>query len=227
MKIIIACSKKWFVCSSDLATIYETKYITSETELTEDMLKNFAPDFIFFPHWSWIVPREIHEKYKCIVFHTAPLPYGRGGSPIQNLILRGFKSAPVSALRMTNKLDAGDIYDQIDIDLSGKLKEIFERLNDAVNELIARLITNDIKPIAQEGEVTKFNRLTEKNNEIPKKLNIKQIYDRIRMVDDDEYPNAYFCINGYKIELNNAKMQSGELMCSAKITIVDEKDGNC
>lgn len=227
MKIIIACSKKWFIYPSDLATIHETKYITRETELTEDMLKNFAPDFIFFPHWSWIVPREIHEKYKCIVFHTAPLPYGRGGSPIQNLILRGFKNAPVSALRMTDKLDAGDIYDQIDIDLSGKLKEIFERLNDAVNELIARLITKDIKPIAQEGEVTKFNRLNEKNNEIPKKLNIKQIYDRIRMLDDDEYPNAYFYINGYKIELNNAKIQSAELMCSAKITIVDEKDGNC
>jgi methionyl-tRNA formyltransferase len=227
MKVIIACSKKWFDWSGDLAKVHETKYISSDTELSEEMLKNFAPDFIFFPHWNWIVPRAIHETYKCIVFHTAPLPYGRGGSPIQNLILRGFSSAPVSALRMTDKLDAGDIYDQIHIDLSGTLDEIFEKLNDAVNELITRLITNDIKPIAQEGEVTKFDRLTEDDNEIPNRLNIKQIYDRIRMVDQDEYPNAFLCVNGYKIEFNDAKIESDGLMCSAKITIVDEKDGNC
>ena len=48
-----------------------------------------------------------------IVFHTAPLPYGRGGSPIQNLIVRGHISpAPVCALKMVSGLDEGPIYDK-------------------------------------------------------------------------------------------------------------------
>ena len=32
--------------------------------------------------------QEIHENYKCIIFHMTDLPFGRGGSPLQNLISR-------------------------------------------------------------------------------------------------------------------------------------------
>ena len=83
--------------------------------MIENLKKRFPvfaknPDLVFFPHWHWIVPSEIHRTYQCILFHAAPLPYGRGGSPIQNLILNGFKEAPVCALKMTEGLDSGPIY---------------------------------------------------------------------------------------------------------------------
>lgn len=38
------------------------------------------------------------------------LPYGRGGSPVQNLILNGHKKTIISALNVTKDLDAGDVY---------------------------------------------------------------------------------------------------------------------
>jgi len=37
----------------------------------------------------WIILKEIFENYEIILFHMTDLPYGRGGSPLQNLIVRG------------------------------------------------------------------------------------------------------------------------------------------
>ena len=38
------------------------------------------------------------------------LPYGRGGSPLQNLIVRGHKHTMISAIKCVKELDAGPIY---------------------------------------------------------------------------------------------------------------------
>ena len=56
------------------------------------------PFKIFIPHWSYLISKEIYEKFECIVFHMTDLPFGRGGSPLQNLISRGIYSTKISAL---------------------------------------------------------------------------------------------------------------------------------
>ena len=38
------------------------------------------------------------------------LPYGRGGSPLQNLIKKNHKSTMLSAIECQDNLDSGDIY---------------------------------------------------------------------------------------------------------------------
>ena len=101
MKVIIADSKGWFNLKPILHNTLEVKVIRNKSELSYNLLEKFNPDFLFFTHWSWIVPKKIHKKYSCVVFHTAPLPYGRGGSPIQNLIINGFN---LSYLYLRNKL---------------------------------------------------------------------------------------------------------------------------
>jgi methionyl-tRNA formyltransferase len=68
------------------------------------------PDRIFIPHWSYIIPKEIYERFECVVFHMTDLPYGRGGSPLQNLIVRGHKNTMISALKVVEGIDAGPIY---------------------------------------------------------------------------------------------------------------------
>ena len=57
-----------------------------------------------------IIPKKIYSNYDCIVFHMTDLPYGRGGSPLQNLIVRGHKETKISALNVQSGLDTGDIY---------------------------------------------------------------------------------------------------------------------
>ena len=60
--------------------------IRNKKELTFNKVRKIDPDFIMFPHWSYLVPEKIVNDFKCICFHSSPLPYGRGGSPIQNMI---------------------------------------------------------------------------------------------------------------------------------------------
>ena len=120
---VVASSRKWFFefpksKKYQKLSIFKIK---NKKELNLNYLSKINPRYIFFPHWSWKVETEILEKFECVAFHTAPLPYGRGGSPIQNLILNGFKKSPVCALKMTNELDAGPIYKKFEISLEGSV----------------------------------------------------------------------------------------------------------
>ena len=142
-KIIIACSKKWFLESLRVRNFLKSKnikLITRKKKLNLSYLNKLNPSIIFFPHWSYKVNQEIIKKYKCVCFHTAPLPYGRGGTPIQNLILKNFKKSPVCALKMTNEYDAGPIYQKRIVSLSGTLDQIFERISLKILDMIRILI---------------------------------------------------------------------------------------
>ena len=84
--------------------------ITKPSKLSINKLKKINIENIYFIHWSKIVPSSIYKKYNCISFHMTDLPFGRGGSPLQNLILRKKKFTKISAFKMNNKIDGGPIY---------------------------------------------------------------------------------------------------------------------
>ena len=113
-----------------------------EDKLTfkSDYIEKNKIQSIFIPHWSFLIPKEIYKNYKCILFHMTDLPFGRGGSPLQNLIKLGFKQTKVSALRVTNKIDAGPIYLKRELDLSGSAKEIFSRTSLVIHKMIVEII---------------------------------------------------------------------------------------
>ena len=136
MRIAICCSKSWFNLNPSISDANLIKFFKHECDLSVEALHKFKPDYVFFSHWNWIVTKEVHEQFNCILFHASPLPFGRGGSPIQNLILEGFKKTPVCAIKMTDKLDAGPIYASSDVSLEGTLNSIFCRINVAINDLI-------------------------------------------------------------------------------------------
>ena len=222
MRIIIANSNTWFRISDEIKSRNEILCIDKKDELTITTIKDFSPELIFFPHWSWIVPKQIYENFVCIVFHTAPLPFGRGGSPIQNLILNGYKESPVCALKMTSEIDAGPIYTHKKISLKGSLKEIFKELNIATNEIIDDLISYLPHPKEQKGLVVKFNRLKRKDNLLPSDISIEKIYDRIRMLDYETYPKAFINYGKLKFEFVDAILVDGEIVCKTRIIQNDE-----
>ena len=89
MKIIIATIKSWNIerareMQRRLKEAHEVRIFTGKDELTYDNVCDFNPDYIFFPHWSYYIPEEITNQWECVVFHMTDLPYGRGGSPLQN-----------------------------------------------------------------------------------------------------------------------------------------------
>ena len=218
-KYIIASSKKWFLKYKNLFVLnnLEIYYINSKEQLSLDNLENINPKYIFFPHWSWKIDSEIFTKYDCIVFHTAPLPFGRGGSPIQNLILRKFKKSPISALKVVEAIDSGPIYCQSEVSLDGNLDEIFKRMTCSIRKMILFICENNPKPFKQNGKPYIFKRLTYKDNELKKNFSLNELYDRIRMVDAEEYEKSYIIFGNYKIEFKNAKKKGDELNAEIRI----------
>lgn len=219
-KYIVASSRDWFrshpkSCEFKSLNIIE---IFNKEELTLERLRKVNPRYIFFPHWNWKVKPEIFKQYECVVFHTAPLPYGRGGSPIQNLIIRNIKKSPVCALKMTEVLDGGPIYDSIDIELDGTICEILARASLAIEALILKICKEEPRPSEQSGEIEVFKRLKYSDNELKTFHTPEEIYDRIRMVDGAGYPKAYINFGNHKIEFSEARLKNnGEIYAKIKL----------
>ncbi len=192
--------------------------ITEKEELTFSRLLEIEPDFLFFPHWSWIIPESIYRNYNCVVFHMTDLPFGRGGSPLQNLLIRGIYDTKITALKVEAELDAGDVYFKEPIDIStGNANEIFFEISNLIfNRMIPQFITGNPILQPQEGEPTVFTRRLPKQSEIPKGLSQRQIYDYIRMLDGEGYPAAYTKYQCGKVYYKNATLKDDVVYAEAE-----------
>jgi methionyl-tRNA formyltransferase len=179
------------------------------------LIEQRKPKRIFFFHWNWIVPDEIIDNYECICFHMTDLPYGRGGSPLQNLILRGHQTTKLTALRMTKELDAGPIYCQRELSLHGTAQEIYMRAEATARQMMDEITRTT--PTPQRGEVVIFQRRTSVESRLPPLLPLGKVYDFIRMLDAETYPKAYIEYGGYRIELQGAAIREGKVIAEAVI----------
>lgn len=84
-------------------------YIKTKNELNFEHFNKLKPTKKFIPHWSYIIPEKIFAAFECIVFHMTDLPHGRGGSPLQDLIISGHSETMISALRVEKGIHTGPI----------------------------------------------------------------------------------------------------------------------
>ncbi|MDT0649644.1 formyltransferase family protein [Autumnicola edwardsiae] len=187
---------------------YKWNLITSKVDFQQDHLIELKPDKIFIPHWSYIIPKAIYENYECVVFHMTDLPYGRGGSPLQNLILRAKEKTKISALKVQKGLDTGPVYLKKDMMLYGTAQEIFIRTTAIVEEMIKEIIHDTLEPQPQSGKITEFKRRRPEDGDISKISDIDKIYDFIRMLDCEGYPAAFFENEHFRFEFSRASLKS-------------------
>jgi methionyl-tRNA formyltransferase len=219
MVFVVASEKKWHYPLFEKLRLqfpgFRWYLINTKESLTIDYLNEIGPVKIFFPHWSYIIPVEVYMKYECIVFHMTDLPYGRGGSPLQNLIVRGHKKTKVSALRVEDGIDTGPIYLKKDLNLDGSAQEIFLRCSDIIGEMIAEIITKDPKPEEQQGEVVLFKRRKPEQSSLEDVSDIDALYDFIRMLDAEGYPNAFFQTENFRFEFYNASLTNDKTLTAS------------
>jgi len=196
---------------------YDIVRIRSRSELTLNLLEIKKPKYIFFPHWSWKINEEIYKQYECIIFHMTDLPYGRGGSPLQNLIVRGHQDTQISALRCEEGVDAGPVYLKHPLSLEGTAEDIFQRASVVVGKMILEIITSRLNPIAQEGDVVEFKRRTLADSNLNEVSTVEQAYDYIRMLDADGYPPAFLETEGLYLEFSQAQLSDGVVEATVKI----------
>lgn len=117
--------------------------------------------YVFLLNWSERLTGDVLERYEVVNFHCTPLPYGRGGHPIEGMILAGHESTVITAHRVTAQLDAGPIYcTRGPISLSGSKEDICERFIEPVAEMMRWIMETNPTPQPQVGEPVYFKRLS-------------------------------------------------------------------
>lgn len=216
---VILSNKIW---NCDLAEILSRRYEANWSFLSElnvHRINDLNPSIIFVVNWSEMIAADIIERFPCIVFHETDLPFGRGGSPIQNLICRGIKNTKISALKATLKVDAGPVYLKKDLPLYGTIEEIGIRSNDIVADMIVEILQKKISPKTQKGEITKFKRRKPSDGILSSVDSLDKAYDLIRMLDGEGYPNAFLETESFRLEFSRASIKcENEIIADVRIT---------
>lgn len=208
--IIKKSNEKWF-------------YASAPAEL-EEVLSKENPRYIFFIHWNWKVPEYIWRKYESVCFHMTDVPYGRGGSPLQNLILQGKDKTMLTALRMVEELDAGPVYIKKTLSLNGAANEIYSCAVKLSIEIIRWMIDVNPQPIPQEGELILFKRRKPEQSCLPTSGDLEKVYDFIRMLDAEGYPNAFIDHGSYRMYFRKARLDSVGVVAEVEIKKKPTKD---
>lgn len=220
MTFVIASNKKWH---DHLPKMLEQKlghpfvYINNKKDLTVEYLKQLNPRYVFFPHWSYIIPDEIHENYECVIFHMTDVPFGRGGSPLQNLVARGIYETKISALKCVKELDGGPVYLKRPLSLYGSAEEIYIRSSSIMGEMICEIIQGNIIPREQEGEVVVFKRRKPEEGNLVHLNELQEVFDYIRMLDAEGYPKAFIETDHFRFEFERAALRDGSIHADVKI----------
>ncbi|WP_311337533.1 methionyl-tRNA formyltransferase [Campylobacter ureolyticus] len=101
------------------------------------------PDIIIVAAYGQILPKNILEICPCINLHASILPKYRGASPIQSAILNDDKISGVTAMKMGEKLDDGDMLGFSFLDISHfKSDEVFKQMEELASNLTVKILKN-------------------------------------------------------------------------------------
>lgn len=226
---VIVSSKSW---NNDLASVLHAKtgkvfyQISDPTCISLEYFERINPRYVFFPHWSHRISKEVFDRFECIVFHMTDLPFGRGGSPLQNLIAMGIYETKISALKCAEEIDAGPIYLKRPLSLHGAAEEIYLRASKVIGEMIMEIVDASLDPFAQTGDPVYFQRRKPEQGNLLEAESLEELFDLIRMLDAEGYPRAFIDIKGKRLEFSRAKLSSNSILADVKITMTEEKVNN-
>lgn len=216
---IVASCKAWHRARFDLLKhgVEANWYWVDTPEQLLQVLSNCTPRYIFFLHWNWLVGDDIWKNNECVCFHMTDVPYGRGGSPLQNLITAGHKETKLSALRMVREMDAGPVYTKKPLSLDGRAESIYRHAGDLSFDVIRWIVSSEPIPIPQQGEIVLFKRRVPIQSKLPDGGTLEDVYNHIRMLDATSYPYAYIDYGDFRLEFVNASFNGFAVMAEVKI----------
>lgn len=220
-RIIVATVHDWNIKNAYklrelMKEIVEVVIIDNKDKLRLNYVKDIDPEYIFFPHWSWKIDQDIYSYFRCVVFHMTDLPYGRGGTPLQNLIEKKVFNTKISAIQVQEELDSGKVYMKKDFYIGlGSAEEIYISASKIIFfDMIPYIVIKSPVPYEQEGEVVKFERRKPEHSNIFNKefATLTDLYHFIRMLDAEEYPKAYIKFEKFKIEFSEVHIKNKKLV---------------
>ncbi|MCZ6134746.1 methionyl-tRNA formyltransferase [Campylobacter ureolyticus] len=141
-KILTPPDVKNYILKNNLnIEIFQPNSLKEDT-IYEEVL-TLKPNIIIVAAYGQILPKNILEICPCINLHASILPKYRGASPIQSAILNDDKISGVTAMKMGEKLDDGDMLGFSFLDISRfKSDEVFKQMEKLASNLIVKILKN-------------------------------------------------------------------------------------
>lgn len=133
----------------------DTEILQPKTLKDEKVIKHLQslkPDFIIVAAYGKILPKDILDIAPCINLHASILPKYRGASPIQSMLLNNDQIFGITAMKMSEGLDDGDMLAFSMCKNNGEnATELFEKLSKMAANLCVKVIKNydNIMPLKQ------------------------------------------------------------------------------
>lgn len=199
-KIAVLTSDNWFVpYAQKLMNIlnaigYDTNLFLSHDEINRDF------EVVFILSYFRIIGNDFLRNHKHnIVIHASDLPNGRGWAPLFWQILEKKNMIPITLFEANENADDGDFYIKDYISLEGHElnDEIRDKQAEKTFELCLKFLNeyDALVPIKQTGTITYYGKRTPKDSELDINKSIKEQFNLLRIVNNDEYP-AFFESNG-------------------------------
>ena len=160
-----------------------------------EFLKNRPPSCSFFYGWSWIIPKDFHEKYFSVTLHPGKLPNDKGGSPLQNQIRNGETWSYVNIIQISEKMDEGDIFVQEKISLLGDISDVWARMTASgiytTRNFLTSIKLGTLRPKKQIEKGATYKRVKPGSEELkPAEHTALQAFNIIRAHNETD-PNTY------------------------------------
>ena len=165
---------------------------------------------MFILSYHRIIPKVELIKHKHnLVIHESALPEGKGWAPMFWQILEGKNEIPFTMFEASENLDAGDIYMQKTLsltgyELNGELREKQARMSQ--NMCIEFVNNYDAYKalLKQKGEESIYPKRTAKDSCLDIDSTLREQFNLLRIVNNGDYP-AFFDIDGQRYYLKIEK----------------------
>jgi len=143
MKIISSPVKEYAIKKN--LKIFQPEKIVNNNEF-KDEIRQLNPDLVCVVAYGVILPKSFLKipPLGCINLHPSMLPNYRGPAPIQWAILNGDKKTGVTIMYLNEKMDAGDIIKQqeVEIEENETTGELWDKLSKIGSNLLVETVKN-------------------------------------------------------------------------------------
>ena len=183
-------------------------------------LKKYDCDVFVVIAYGKIIPESILNipKFKSLNIHGSLLPKYRGSCPIETAILNDDRNTGVCIIQMDSEMDHGPIVASRNVSIEnwpptaqtlGNL--IVKTGAELMTEILPDWISGNIKAVEQDHSQASFTKMIEKEDgQID--LNDDPYKNFLKIQAYNEWPSAFFFIDGKRIKITKASYIDGKLI---------------
>ena len=217
--VITTCGKSHTSEVGGIATSMGIKTIAIDDPHKEEVLaliREVAPDYLVLADYGKILKRKVLELVsRRLNVHPSLLPKYRGAAPIQWAIINGDEKTGVTVLDIAPKVDAGDIYAQVEVTIGphetyGELRERLGRIGgNLLVDIIEKMNRGEVTPTPQdESMATYASKIKDETARIDWYKPAHTIFNLIRGLNPQ--PGAYTYFRGRRLKIWKALPKEGD-----------------